>query len=88
MIPTDPSSDAATPTLENDATVEPLCACKHSLILILGIRKGRSGASARHAKANTFPVHGLTDKSGNKDANKKVGVDSDLMDFLKRYATK
>jgi hypothetical protein len=82
MVATDPSSDEGTPPQRNEAEVEPLRACKHALMLVLGIGKGRWGASARHAKANTFPVHGLTGKSGNKNANKKARVDSDLMDFF------
>ena len=40
--------------------------------------------SAKHSAANTFLVHGLTGKTGNRYAHKKARVDSDLMDFFER----
>jgi hypothetical protein len=77
------SSDQGSP-LEDEIQVEPLRACKHAMMLVLGIGKGRWGASAKHAAANTFPVHGLKGKPSNAYANKKAKVDSDLMDFFER----
>jgi hypothetical protein len=77
------SSDQVSP-LVDEINVGPLRACKHAMMLVLGIGKSRWGASAKHAAANTFPVHGLTGKPGNSYANKKARVDSDLMDFFQK----
>lgn len=78
---TEPSFDEALP-LEDEANVQPLKACKHAMMLVLGIGKSRWKASAKHAAANTFPVHGLKGKTGNKNAKKKARVDSDLRDYF------
>ncbi len=51
-------------------------------MLILGIGKKRWGASAKHALANTFPVHGLKGKTSNFNAGKKARLDSPLRDFF------
>jgi hypothetical protein len=78
--------DEAPPLVE--AYVQPLRACRNALMLVLGIGKSRWGASAKHALANTVPVHGLTGKTGNRYTNKKARVDSDLMDFLAKLQDK
>jgi hypothetical protein len=75
---------ATTGTLADEIHVEPLRACKHALMLVLGIGKKRWSASAMHAAANTFPVHGLTGKTGNRSAHKMARVDSDLVDFFQK----
>ena len=80
VIATDPNSDEA--PLVNEASVEPFRACKHGVMLILGIGKKRWGASAKHALANTFPVHGLKGKTSNFNAGKKARLDSPLRDFF------
>jgi predicted DNA-binding antitoxin AbrB/MazE fold protein len=76
-----PSSDEALP-LEDEANVQPLKACKHAMMLILGIGKSRWSASAKHAAANTFPVHGLKGKPTNKNAKKKARVEFDYRDYF------
>lgn len=77
---TNPSSDKA-PSLVD---FEPLRACKNAIMLVLGIGKSRLAAAAKHAAANTFPVHGLKGKPGQAYANKKARVDSDLVDFFEK----
>ena len=54
------------------------------MMLVLGIRKYRSGAAAMHAKDNTFTVHGLKGKTGNKNENKMAQVHLDLKDFFEK----
>jgi hypothetical protein len=41
-------------------------------------------ASNKHAVANTFPVHGLTGKATNNNANKKARLDTPLRDFFEK----
>jgi hypothetical protein len=84
MMATYSSSDKVSPLLEDETHIEPLRACKDALMLVLGIGKSRWGASAKHAAANTFPVHGLKGKTSNAYANKKARVNSDLMDFFEK----
>jgi hypothetical protein len=79
---TDPSSSADNSLYVDAAYVQPFRVCKHAMMLILGVGKTRWAASAKHAAANTFPVHGLIGKAGNKLSKKKARVDSDLNDFF------
>jgi hypothetical protein len=83
IMAADPSSDEA-PPLAGEANVQPLRACKHALMLVLGIGSSRWASSATHARKDTFPVHGLKGKAGNKGAKKKARVDSDLRDFFEK----
>ena len=83
VMAVNPSIDEA-PQLQDEADIQPLRACKHALMLVLGIGSSRWGKSAKHAKANTFPVHGLKGKSSNHHATKMARVDSDLRDFFEK----
>jgi hypothetical protein len=83
VMAVNPCVDEA-PQLQDEADIQPFRACKHALMLVLGIGRYRWGKSAKHAKANTFPVHGLKGKSSNFNAKKMARVDSDLRDFFEK----
>jgi hypothetical protein len=77
----DPSFVEGLPVLD-EAGIQPFRGCKWALMLVLGIGESRWAKSTKHSRSNTFPVHGLKGKLGNKNAKKMARIDSDLKDFF------
>ncbi len=80
----DPSFHEEPLPLLDESGVQPFHACKNALMLVHEMCKFRWAKSAKHSKANTFPVHGLKGKTGNRNAKKMARVDSDLRDFFEK----
>ena len=67
---------------------EPLSVCANGLKLALGLGRVRWESSAQHAKENTFPVHGLVGKKGNKKNTCIFEAEESMKQYLEMIGDK